>query len=82
MAVEPVEALERIAYLLEAQRAETYKVRAFRKAADVVGDIDPVELERLAATTGCRASRVSATPPPASSQKHCEATSPPICHSF
>ena len=46
-AVGPVEALERIAYLLEAQRAETYKVRAFRKAADVVREIDPAELERL-----------------------------------
>jgi len=29
--VEPSEALRRIAYLLEARRAETYKVRAFRR---------------------------------------------------
>jgi putative hydrolase len=45
--VDPVEALERIAYLLETQRAETYKVRAFRKAAEVVRQVDPAELERL-----------------------------------
>ena len=44
----PVEALERIAYLLETSRAETYKVRAFRNAADVIRGIDPAEVERLA----------------------------------
>jgi putative hydrolase len=47
--VDPVEALDRIAYLLETQRAETYKVRAFRKAADAIREIDPADLERLSA---------------------------------
>jgi putative hydrolase len=46
--VGPTEALDRIAYLLETRRAETYKVRAFRKAADVIREIDPSELEQLA----------------------------------
>ena len=55
--MEPVEALDRIAYLLETQRAETYKVRAFRNAADVVREIDPAELERLA-----RNNRLSSLP--------------------
>jgi putative hydrolase len=40
----PVEALRRIAYLLERQGAESYKVRAFRKAAAAVGARDPDEL--------------------------------------
>ena len=43
----PVEALERIAYLLETSRAETYKVRAFRNAAHVIRGVEPKELERL-----------------------------------
>ena len=45
---EPSAALERIAYLLEAERAPTYKVRAFRRAAAVVGERTTSELERLA----------------------------------
>jgi putative hydrolase len=36
--VDPTEALRRIAYLLERDRAETYKVRAFRKAAAAITD--------------------------------------------
>src|SRR5690348_16469031 len=37
----PVAALRRIAFLLERSRAETYKVKAFRAAADVVLPLDP-----------------------------------------
>jgi putative hydrolase len=43
----PAEALRRIAYLLEAQRAETYKVQAFRRAASTVDGVAPAELARL-----------------------------------
>lgn len=46
--VQPAEALRRIAYLLEAARAETYRVRAFRAAADRVEAVDPEELRRMA----------------------------------
>jgi putative hydrolase len=46
--VEPVDALERIAYLLEEQRADGYKVQAFRKAADAIREIPLDELEGLA----------------------------------
>ncbi|MFZ0665239.1 MAG: PHP domain-containing protein, partial [Acidimicrobiales bacterium] len=46
--MDPVDALEQIAYLLETRRAETYKVRAFRNAADVIREINPSELTKLA----------------------------------
>jgi putative hydrolase len=47
--VTAVEALRRIAYLLERQLAESYKVRAFRNAAATIAGLDEAELRRLAA---------------------------------
>jgi putative hydrolase len=46
--VEPLAALDRIAFLLERSQAQTYKVEAFRKAAMVVADVDPDELRTRA----------------------------------
>jgi len=43
-------ALRRIAYLLESGRAESYKVRAFRRAAATVDETDPARLAQLAAS--------------------------------
>jgi putative hydrolase len=48
--VDPVVALRRIAYLLEADRAESYKVRAFRRAAATVDELDPGVLAQRAAS--------------------------------
>ncbi len=45
--MDPVTALRRIAYLLEAEGAATYKVRAFRKAAGTVAATDADVLEGL-----------------------------------
>jgi len=52
--MEPVEALERIAYLLETRREPTYRVKAFRRAADVVAGVGPERLAELAATAALR----------------------------
>jgi putative hydrolase len=49
--VEPTTALRRIAYLLEREGAESYKVRAFRNAAAAIADL-PVD--ELAAMTPAR----------------------------
>lgn len=49
MALEPVDALRRIAFLLERSRAGTYRVKAFRGAAATVLKTDPDELRTRAA---------------------------------
>jgi putative hydrolase len=48
--VDPAEALRRVAYLLERERADTYKVRAFRGAAATLDVTPPEVLEQLAAS--------------------------------
>jgi len=48
--VTPVEALERIVYLLDRAHAPSYRVRAFLNAARVVAQLDPAELAERAAT--------------------------------
>jgi len=47
--MEAVEALRRIAFLLERSQAPVYRASAFRRAAEALAALDPGELERLAA---------------------------------
>jgi hypothetical protein len=42
--VDPVDALRRTAFLLERRREETYRVRAYRAAADALAALPPGEL--------------------------------------
>ena len=52
--MEPLLALERIAYLLELKGDPRYKVEAFRKAADVVATTPESEIAALAASAGLK----------------------------
>lgn len=45
MTIEPLDALRRIAFLLERSRAGTYRVKAFRQAADTVARTSATELQ-------------------------------------
>ncbi len=48
--MDPTEALQRIAYLLERDRAESYKVKAFRKAAAAISGLSVQDLAGMATT--------------------------------
>ena len=74
--VDPVDALERIATLLERERAGRYKEEAFRKAADAIRDRPVDELRELAAQGRSATSPASGRAPPGSSPRRSRARCP------